>query len=158
MGLGLCLFLAMDSDQSYRLNWLLLAFVYLVYLMREADFHKAFSTKSLTKLSTYSMSEVPIEIRVISAIVLLSMVCILLYFLIRYGRLIFTSILSGENWAVALCLWFLLLLSSQIFDRAIATSGTHWKLTAIEELQEVVAAIFAVLAIIQFAFIKRIQR
>jgi heme/copper-type cytochrome/quinol oxidase subunit 4 len=158
MGLGLCLFLAMDSDQSYRLNWLLLAFVYLVYLMREADFHKAFSTKSLTKLSTYSMAEVPMEIRIISAIILVTMVCILLYFLLRYARVIFTAVLSGENWAVALCLWFLLLLSSQIFDRAIATRGTHWKLTAIEELQEVAAALFAVLAIIQFAFIKRIQR
>jgi len=69
LGVGMCLFLAMDSGQSYRLNWLLLAFVYLVYLMREADFHKAFSTKSLTKFSTYSMSEVPLEIRIILPLV-----------------------------------------------------------------------------------------
>ncbi len=158
LGLGMCLFLAMDSGQNYRINWALLAFVYLVYLMREADFHKAFGTHSLTKLSTYSMVEVAVQIRIISAIVLLTMACILFYFLLRYARAIFTGILSGENWAVAFGLWFLLLLSSQIFDRAIATSGTHWKLTAIEELQEVAAALFAVLAIFQFAFIKRIQR
>ncbi len=157
MGLGMCLFLAMDSGQSCRLNWLLLAFVYLVYLMREADFHKAFSAKSLTKLSTYSMLEVPIAIKIISAIVLLSMVGILVYLLIRYARFIFNSVLSGANWAIAFLLWFFLLLSSQVFDRSIATSGTHWKLTAIEELLEVSAALFAVLAITQFAFIKRIR-
>ncbi len=155
LGLGMCLFLAMDSGRNCRLNWLLLAFVYLVYLMREADFHKAFSAKSLTKLSTYSSLEVPIEIRIISAIVLLSMVAILLYFLIRYARSIFRSILSGDNWAIAFCLWFFLLLCSQVFDRAIATSGTHWKLTAIEELLEVSAALFGLLSVTQFAFIER---
>lgn len=158
MGLGMCLFLAMESGRSCRLNWLLLGFVYLVYLIREADFHKAFSVKSLTKLSTYSTVEVPIELRIISAIILLSMVAILLYLLIRYARSIVNSILSGDNWAIAFCLWFCLLLCSQVFDRAIATSGTHWKLTAIEELLEVSAALFGLLSITQFAFIKRHNR
>jgi len=155
LGFGMCLFLAVDSGRSCRLNWLLLAFVYLVYLMREADFHKAFSVKSLTKLSTYSTLEVPIELRIISAIILLSMVAILLYFLIRYTRLFFNSILSADNWAIAFCLWFVLLLCSQVFDRTIATSGTHWKLTAIEELLEVSAALFGLLSITQLAFIKQ---
>jgi hypothetical protein len=52
LGLGMCLYLAMDSGRDGRPNWLLLTFVYLVYLMREADFHNAFSSESLTKLDT----------------------------------------------------------------------------------------------------------
>jgi len=152
LGFGMCLFLAMDSSRANRLNWLMLAFVYTVYLMREADFHKAFSVESLTKLDTYSMLEVPFPIRLVAAIVLLSMAGILIYFLIRYMHTIVKGVLSGENWAVAFLLWFMLLFCSQVFDRSIATSGTHWKLTAIEELLEVSAALFAVLAIGQFAF------
>jgi len=151
-GLGMCLFLSMDHAQSHRLNWLMLAFVYLVYFMREADFHHAFSPESLTKLDTYSMLEIPLEIRLTAAIVLLSMTGILIYFLIRYARSIIAGILNAENWAIAFALWFFLLLCSQVFDRKISTSGTHWKLTAIEELLEVSAALFAVLAIAQFAF------
>lgn len=158
LGLGLCLFLAMDGKRVAPLHWLLLAFVYLVYLMREADFHQAFSSESLTKLDTYSLLEVPLEIRLTAAVVLLSMTGILIYFLVRYSRSIFSSMAKGENWAIALLLWFLLLLCSQIFDRSISTSGSHWKLTAIEELLEVSAALFAVLAIIQFAFFARITQ
>jgi hypothetical protein len=158
LGLGICLFLAMDGKRGAPLHWLLLAFVYLVYLMREADFHQAFSSESLTKLDTYSLLEVPLEIRLTAAVVLLSMTGILIYFLFRYSRSIFSSMAKGENWAIALLLWFLLLLCSQIFDRSISTSGTHWKLTAIEELLEVSAALFAVLAIIQFAFFARITQ
>ena len=158
LGLGLCLFLAMDGKRVAPLHWLLLAFVYLVYLMREADFHQAFSSESLTKLDTYSLLDVPLEIRLTAAFVLLSMTGILIYFLVRYSRSIFSSMAKGENWAIALLLWFLLLLCSQIFDRSISTSGSHWKLTAIEELLEVSAALFAVLAIIQFAFFARITQ
>ncbi len=152
LGFGICLFMAMDSRSANRLNWLMLAYVYTVYLMREADFHKAFSVESLTKLDTYSMLEVPFPIRLMAAIVLLSMTGILIYFLIRYTRAIIKSVLNGENWAVAFLFWFVLLFCSQVFDRSIATSGTHWKLTAIEEFLEVSAALFAVLAIGQFAF------
>jgi hypothetical protein len=43
------------------------------------------------------------------------------------------------------------LFCSQVFDRKISTSGTHWKLTAVEELLEMSAALFAVLAIGQLA-------
>ncbi len=158
LGLGMCLFLAIDRRRGSPLDWLMLAFVYLVYLMREADFHKAFSGESLTKLDTYSMLEVPLELRITAAIVLLCMTGILIYFLLRYSRSIFSSIARGENWAIALLLWFLLLLCSQIFDRSISTSGTHWKLTAVEELLEVSAALFAVFAIVQFAFFGRITQ
>jgi hypothetical protein len=157
LGLGICLFLAIDGDRGSPLHWLLLAFVYLVYLMREADFHRAFSDESLTKIDTYSLMDVPLEIRLTAAVVLLCMTGILIYFLVRYSRSIFNHITRGENWAIALLLWFLLLLCSQIFDRSISTSGTHWKLTAIEELLEVSAALFAVLAIIQFAFLRRFK-
>jgi hypothetical protein len=153
LGLGMCLFLAMERGRTGRLNWLLLAFVYLVYLMREADFHNAFSVESLTKLDTYSLLEVPLQIRLTAAIVLLSMTGILIYFLVRYARSIVTGLFKGESWAIAFALWFFLLLFSQVFDRTISTSGTHWTLTAIEELLEVSAALFAVLAIAQFAFV-----
>jgi hypothetical protein len=155
LGLGMCLFLAMDRSRDNRLNWLLLAYVYLVYLVREADFHNAFSSESLTKLDTYSLPEVPLEIRLTAAIVLLSMAGILIYFLLRYTRPILTAIFCGKNWAIAFALWFFLLLCSQVFDRTISTSGTHWILTAIEELLEVSAALFAVLAIVQFAFVEQ---
>lgn len=150
-GLGLCLFLAMDNRGSKRLHWFLLAYVYIVYLLREADFHTNFTGESLTRLATYSMTSVPFEIRFIAAVVLLIMAAILIYFLICYTGAIIKGILSGENWSIAFLLWFTLLLLSQIFDRSISTSGTHWKLTAIEELLEISAAIFAVLAIIQLA-------
>ena len=152
LGLGLCLFLSIDRKQTGRLDWFLLAFVYLVYLMREADFHHAFTSESLTKLDTYSLPDVPLEIRLASATILLVMAGILIYFMIRYARPIIAGVFSGKNWAIAFLLWFVLLLCSQVFDRSIATSGTHWKLTAIEELLEVAAALFAVLAITQFAF------
>lgn len=152
LGLGLSLFLAMDRTRAGRRDWLLLAYVYLIYLMREADFHHAFTGESLTNLDTYSLSEIPLEIRLAAAIVLLGMVGILIYFMIRYTRPIMSGIFSAKNWAIAFSLWFILLFCSQVFDRSIATSGTHWKLTAIEELLEVTAALFAVLAIIQFAF------
>ncbi len=157
LGLGMCLYLAIDSKTD-RLNWLMLAFVYCVYLMREADFHKAFSVESLTKLDTYSMLTIPFGIRLMAAIVLLAMASILVYFLIRYMRTIYDGVLSGKNWAVAFLLWFILLLCSQVFDRSIATSGTHWKLTAIEELLEVSAALFAVLAIGQLARAQKHQQ
>jgi len=155
LGLGLTLFLAMDTTRAGRRDWLLLAFVYLVYLMREADFHHAFTSESLTNLDAYSLPEIPLEIRLTSAIILLVMVGILVHLMIRYTRPILSGIFATRNWAIALALWFILLFCSQVFDRSIATSGTHWKLTAIEELLEVSAALFAVLAIIQFSFMKR---
>ncbi len=148
-GLGMCLYRALDSGHPGSLDWLLLAFIYSVYLMREADFHTAFSNESLTKLATYSMSEVPLAIRVCAAAVLLLMTASLIYLLMRYGGRLLRAIVSGRAWGMAFTLWFLLLLTSQVFDRRISTSGTHWKLTAIEELLELSAAVFALLAIIQ---------
>lgn len=148
-GMGMCLYRALASERPGRLDWFLLTFIYSVYLMREADFHTNFSSESLTKLATYSMTEVPLGIRVSAAVVLLLMAAFLVYLLARYTRPLLRAIMSARAWGVAFMLWFLLLFASQVFDRKISTSGTHWKLTAIEELLELSAAVFALLAIIQ---------
>jgi hypothetical protein len=151
LGLGMCLFLAMDHARLERMSWFLLACVYCVYLMREADFHTGFSGESLTKLDTYSTTQVPFGIRLTGAVVLLVMAGVLIFLLARYLLPIIKGILSGQNWGIAFLFWFILLFCSQVFDRKISTSGTHWKLTAVEELLEMSAAIFAVLAIGQLA-------
>lgn len=146
-GMGVCLFHALDNVPGKRLDWWLLALVYSVYLMREADFHTGFSGESLTKLATYSMPEVPLGIRIVAAVVLLLMAASLVYLLVRHARALLGSIAGAEPRGIAFLLWFLLLLASQIFDREISTGGAHWKLTAVEELLELSAAIFALLAL-----------
>ena len=148
-GLGLCVYQALDPGNPGRRDWLALAFVYMVYLMREADFHTGFSGESLTKMATYGMAQVPLGIRIVAAAILLSMVACLVYLLVRHTKRLLAGIRNRHAWAIAFALWFLLLLISQIFDRKISTSGTHWKLTAIEELLELSAAVFALLAILQ---------
>jgi hypothetical protein len=62
------------------------------------------------------------------------------------------ALVTREPWAISLVLWFVILLSSQVYDKTLAYENPNWKLSTIEEMLEVTAALYAVSAISLFSF------
>ena len=74
------------------------------------------------------------------------------YIFLSNARRFLQALVTREPSAISLVLWFVILFMSQVYDKTLAYENPNWKLSAIEEMMEVTAALYAVSAISLFSF------
>lgn len=121
-----------------------LAYIALIYLLREADFHRLFTDEHVTRGRFYLDGSIPIAQRLIAAMVMLPFFGCALFVVGRYALPILRAFRAGEPWAVSLALWGTALVGSQVADQTL--SGYTGKL--IEEGLEATAAGLALLTVL----------
>jgi hypothetical protein len=121
-----------------------LAYVVLIYLLREADFHRLFTDEHVTRGRFYLDASIPVTQRLVAAGVMLPFFGCALFFVGRYSLPILRAIRAREPWAVCLTLWGTVLVGSQVADQTL--SGYTGKL--IEEGLEATAGALAALTVV----------
>jgi hypothetical protein len=121
-----------------------LAYIALIYLLREADFHRLFTDEHVTRGRFYLDATIPIMQRLIAAMVMLPFFACALAMVVRYCFPILRALRAGVPWAVSLTLWGVALVGSQVADQTM--SGYMGKL--IEEGLEATASGLALLTVL----------
>ncbi len=146
----LCL-LHFINNPGQRLHWFCWLYIVQIYLLRESDFHRAFFEEHVTKLSFYTMAQIPLWQKITGGLIMLVFFATSIYTFLSNARRFMVALVTREPWAISLVLWFAFLLSSQVYDKTLAHENPNWKLSAIEEMLEVTAALYAVSAISLFS-------
>lgn len=123
------------------------AYTLFIYLLREADVHRLFTLEHVTRGKFYTMPEVPIWQKMVAAAVFALLVICILYLLVKYTRKLWQNFRNVEPWALALALWFGVLVISQLCDRS-DLNHTHFG-RVIEECCECWAAMYLFLSAVQ---------
>jgi len=147
----LCL-LHFINNPGQRLHWFCLLYIVQIYLLREADFHQDIFEEHVTKPSFYIMAQIPLWQKIIGGSVMLGFIAASAYIFLSNARRFLLALVTREPSAISLVLWFVILFLSQVYDKTIAYENPNWKLSAIEEMMEVTAALYAVSAISLFSF------
>ncbi len=145
----LSLFVILFSSEltASKITTFAAAYAILIYFLREADVHRLFTIEHVTRPKFYFMENVPFWQKAFAAMVFLILAICLLYLLFRYASMWWQNLRNFQPWAVALLLWFLVLLTSQLCDKS-DLNRTHFG-RAIEESCECWAAIFLFLTVVQ---------
>ncbi|MEM8593340.1 MAG: hypothetical protein AAGF06_00790 [Pseudomonadota bacterium] len=149
-GAAYTLWLGLSSFAGRTLDWFCVTFIFQIYLLREANFHESFSSLSLTQWKSYTYPDIPLTLKLVAAMALLLLFMSISYLLARYIAGITRALTRGSAWAIAVAIWAVAIIVSQFIDRKIAVEGAHWKWSGVEEMIELGAAVFALLALIQF--------
>ena len=147
----LCL-LHFINNPGQRLHWFCLLYIVQIYLLREADFHQGFFEEHVTRPEFYIMAQIPIWQKIIGGSIMLGFFAASTYTFLSNARRFLLALVTREPSAISLVLWFVILFLSQVYDKTIAYENPNWKLSAIEEMMEVTAALYAVSAISLFSF------
>lgn len=146
----LCL-LHFINNSGQRLHWFCWLYIVQIYLLREADFHRAFFEEHVTKFSFYTMAQIPMWQKITGGSIILGFFAASIYTFLSNNRHFLLALVRRESWAISFVLWFVFLFFSQVYDKTLARGNANWKLRSIEEMLEVVAALYAVSAISLFS-------
>ncbi len=119
-----------------------------IYLLREADVHRLFTLEHVTRGKFYSMPEVPVWQKIMAAAVFILLAACILYLLIKYVGSLWSKLRNLEPWVLALLLWFVVVVISQLCDRS-DLNHTHIG-RVIEECCECWAAMYLFLSVVQY--------
>ena len=136
--------LAADDRTHKKVVTIALAYVVLIYLLREADFHRLFTPIHVTRWAFYANEDVPLLHKLIAATLLILFLTSFLYLVVKYFSFILKQALKLEPWAVSLALWVTILFASQLCDRSSIKIPGHGRV--LEESLELWAAIYAFVA------------
>ena len=127
-----------------RLTLIALSYIALIYLLREADFHRLFTDEHVTRGRFYLDASIPLAQRLIAATIMLPFFVCMLAMVARYAFPILRALRAGVPWSVSLSLWGIALVGSQVADQTL--SGYSGRL--IEEGLEATAAGLALLTVV----------
>jgi hypothetical protein len=135
------------------IDFSLLIWVYQVYACREADLHRISGKwHNVTNLKFYTLDDAPIMLKCITASILIAFGIAAIYLLYKYAFKIAKGFFKGEPYAVSFTLWGAYLLGAQFLDKIrFFNNSTTPIIKNIEEMGELTASIFALLAISQLA-------
>jgi hypothetical protein len=135
------------STARSRLSVLVLSYVVLIYLLREADFHRLFTVGHVTQLGFYFDAKAPVSQRLIAGLVMSLFFTCSIALVTCHGARTVRALRSGRPWAVSLFLAGFLLIVSQVVDqtvREIYVGGV------IEEVMEAAAAGLVLLTVLHY--------
>ena len=145
--LSLFIILFSSGLDASKLTIYAASYALFIYFLREADVHRLFTIEHVTRPKFYYMETVPLWQKAFAAMVFLILAICMLYLLFRYASLWWQKLRDFQPWAVALLLWFLVLLTSQLCDKS-DLNHTHFG-RSIEENCECWAAIYLFLTVLQ---------
>ena len=122
-----------------------MAYVILIYILREADFHRLFTDEHVTKDKFYTDPNIDLKQKILAGIPMGIFFLCFFYLLGRYTKLVLTNILRLRPWAIAAFLWGATIVTSQIIDKSHWNEIYHGR--AIEEILEFCAAGYLLIAV-----------
>lgn len=132
------------SSPGTRLALSALAYAALIYLLREADFHRLFTDEHVTRGRFYTDSSIALGQRLAGGAVMGAFLVCVAGLLARYAASAVRACLAREPWAIAFALWAVSLVGSQVADKLLRR---HALGALVEEGLEASAACLALLAV-----------
>ena len=123
------------------------AYVLLIYLLREADFHRLFTLEHVTKAKFYTSLAIPLWQKIVVGVISTIFVISFVYLIIRYSSILWKGLCQSQTWAVALVLCILTLVLSQLCDKS--SLNSFYAGRVVEECLECFASVFIFLASVQ---------
>ncbi|MEE9597588.1 MAG: hypothetical protein V3V96_12495 [Acidiferrobacterales bacterium] len=143
--LAMIIYVLAAGDRTHKkVVTIRLAYVVLIYFLREADFHRLFTPEHITRGAFYASKDVPLLDKLIAATSLILFLISFLYIAVKYFSLTLRRALKLQAWAVSLALWAVILFASQLCDRLSIKIPGHGRV--LEESLEFWAAIYAFVA------------
>ena len=121
--LGLALLLLLKSiDQAipfkYKFHLYALAYVIIIYILREADFHRLFTDEHITKGKFYTDPNISTQQKILGGVPMgLFFICFL-GLIFTYTKIVLSHLRQMKPWAVALFLWGTTFFLSQLADKS----------------------------------------
>ncbi len=146
LSLFLMVVTALRINQRY-LKYLLflLSYFLLIYLLREADFHRLFTDGRVTEFEFYTDNQVGLIQKLIGGTVMLTFILSVAAVLLLYGKFVIQHIIQKKPWAITLILWSVSLFLSQVADKT-DLNHLYWG-QIVEELLELCAAGYMVIVV-----------
>jgi hypothetical protein len=127
-----------------RLALTVLSYIVLIYLLREADFHRHFTDEHVSRGRFYLDDRISLAQRLIAGVIVLPVFACLLGMAVRYALPVLHALRARRPWAISLTLWGVVLVGSQVVDEA----GSGYTAMLIEEGLEATAAGLALLTVL----------
>jgi len=131
---------------KYKFYLSLLAYVVLIYILREADFHRLFTDEHITRGKFYTDPNISLHQKILGGIPLAFFTITFIILVTRFTKLILSQLRQATPWAVAVFLWGVTFFLSQLADKSHLNNIYYGRV--IEEMLELGAAGFVLLAII----------
>lgn len=135
----------LNNHKNQRRILYMLAYIVLIYGLREADFHRLFTEEHVTRGKFYTNPNIPLSHKILGGVPLLIFFGLFFYILIRYTGFALSQLKKLHAWAIALAMWVITIFSSQLLDRS-DLNHTHGGRVA-EEMLEFCAAGYLLIAI-----------
>ncbi len=128
-------------------KWAELSYLFLIYAMREMDFHRLFTEEHVSRWKLYA-GPFPLHEKIIGGGVVLLTIIVILHFTGNNLRYFWRSLKEMQSWAVHVIGWAVLLFSSQILDKS-RWHGIFVEVT-MEENMEFGAAIMTLMILLKY--------
>lgn len=132
-------------EAGIKLPLYILAYIILIYILREADFHRLFTDEHVTKDKFYTDPNIDLKQKILAGVPMGIFFFCFFYLLGRYTKLVLANILRFHPWAIAAFLWGVTIVTSQIIDKSYLNEIYYGR--AIEEILEFCAAGYLLIAV-----------
>lgn len=130
-----------------RVKWAELAYLLLIYCMREMDFHRLFTSEHVSRLKLYK-GPFPLKEKLIGGAVMITIIVVLLHFAATNLPTFWRNLKDKSPWARYVVVWAILLFGAQIMDKSRIFRGLYEQIT--EETFELGAAMMVIFILLSF--------
>ncbi len=132
-------------DSAIKFSLYALLYIILIYILREADFHRLFTDEHITRDKFYTDPEIDIKQKILAGIPMAIFFLCFFYILFRYTKFVVSRILKLHPWAISVFLWGITIVASQVIDKSYLNDVHTGRV--IEEMLEFCAAGYAMIAV-----------
>ena len=132
-------------DSTIKFSLYALVYIILIYILREADFHRLFTDEHITRDKFYTDPNIDLKQKILGGIPLTAFFLCFFYILAKYTKFVFAHIIKLRPWAIAVFLWGVTIFASQALDKS-SLNEVHTG-RVIEEMLEFCAAGYLLIAV-----------
>lgn len=132
-------------DPSIKFPLYALAYIILIYILREADFHRLFTDEHVTKDKFYTDPNIDLKQKILGGVPMGIFFLCFFYVLVMYIKLVVIKVLQIEPWAIAAFLWGITIVAAQSIDKSYLNGIYNGRV--VEELLEFCAAGYLAIAV-----------
>ena len=119
----------------------------LIYILREADFHRLFTDEHVTRGKFYTDPNISLQQKIFGGVPMALFFISVFYLLATQAKLVWSNFFARSSWAIALFLWGVTFIASQLADKSDLNDVYFGRV--IEEMLEFCASGYVLLAVTQ---------
>ena len=132
-------------DSAIKFSLYALTYIILIYILREADFHRLFTDEHITRDKFYTDPNIDLNQKILGGIPMALFFFCFFYVLVRHAKFVATRVLKFQPWAIAVFLWGATIVTSQVLDKSSLNEIYFGRV--MEEMLEFCAAGYLLLAV-----------